>query len=100
MGNVRFSGLMAVALSVIACGQPSVTALKVEPNACAFAQRTTCQMGLVPVETELPAGTELSRPECDALCLPVNCAGEAKKCTVQLAADSLGQVVLCEPMGC
>ncbi len=100
MGNLRIAGLLAVTCSFLACGPPTVTALSVEPNACAFAQRKTCQTGSVQVETALPPGTELSRPECDSLCLPVNCAGESKKCTVQTTADSLGQVVLCEPMGC
>jgi hypothetical protein len=88
------------ALTLAACGPADVTVLKVSPNACAFTQRSTCMTGMVQVATDLPEGTELSRPECDSLCLPVNCAGEAKKCSVQKQLDSATPVVVCEPLGC
>ena len=98
MPNLRIAGLVALALAFAACGTPTVMVIGVAPSACAFNQRKTCQFGFVQVETELDAGTELSRPECDSLCLPVNCAGESKKCSIQ--TDANGPVVLCEPVGC
>ena len=85
---------------LVSCGPPALTVLATAPNACAFDQRITCQSGKVQVETELPVGTELSRPECDSVCLSVNCAGEAKKCTVQLDPQTQNRVVVCEPVGC
>lgn len=92
--------LLVCAFVLVGCGTPELTVLTYEPNACAFTQRATCKMGAVQVDTELPPGTELSRPECDSVCLSVNCAGEAKKCTVQIDSQTQDRVVLCEPMGC
>lgn len=94
----RVSRALILVLGAIACGPPAVTVLAVTPNACAFTQRATCKVGAVQVTTDLPEGTELSRPECDAVCISVNCAGEAKKCSVRVEAQT--QVILCEPLGC
>jgi len=99
MSNLCRALLLAAPIALLACGPAAVTVTTKVPEACSFAQHATCKSGSVQVETDLPTGTELSRPECDSICLPVNCAGEAKKCTVQLEPQTQTRVVVCEPLG-
>ena len=90
---------LAAPIALISCGPTNLKVVSNAPNACSPGQFATCNSGGVQVETDLPPGTELSRGDCDWVCLSVNCATEAKRCTVQSQPLTQARIVVCESTG-
>jgi hypothetical protein len=90
---------LAAPIALISCGPVNVKVVSPGPVACAPGQFATCTTGSVQVLTDLPPGTELSRHDCDWICLSVNCASEEKRCTVQSQPLTQDRIVVCQSVG-